>query len=144
MSSDRSSSVFYYPISTSHECCVRTSHATVNSMLAKCINKNHRDWDEQLPQVAFCYNSSTHESMQYSPFFLLHGSEPRWDMDFKLGNEEKGNYSTNDCADLLLNMLEDAHSLAREHLQGTASRMQDWYDKKVHVQKFKLRMRSMC
>ena len=37
------------------------SHATVNSMLAKGMNKNHRDWDEQLPQVAFCYNVSLHE-----------------------------------------------------------------------------------
>ena len=52
---------------------------------------------------------------------------------------QRGNYSTNDYANVLLNRLEDAHSLAREHLRITASRMQDWYDKKVHVQEFKPR-----
>ena len=51
-------------------------HATINSMLAKCVDDNHRDWDERLPQVAFCYNASTHESTQFSPFFLMHSMEP--------------------------------------------------------------------
>ena len=66
----------------------------------------------------------------------MHSLEPRWDVDFKLGNDERANYSPNAYADLLLNRLEDAHSLTREHLQVTASRMQDWYDKKVHLQEF--------
>ena len=107
------------------------SHATVNSMLAKCVDKNHRDWDECLPQVAFCYNASVHESMQFSPFFLMHGTEPRWDVDFRLDNEDQPVYSTNEYADLLLNRLKSAHSLARDHLQVTPSWMSDWYDKKV-------------
>ena len=69
---------------TSYQPCTNAvcerSHATVNSMLAKCVDKNHRDWDEWLPQIAFflCYNASVHESTQYSPFFLMHGTEPRW------------------------------------------------------------------
>ena len=67
----------------------------------------------------------------------MHGTEPRWDVNFKLGNEERGNYSANDYANLLLNRLEDAHSLAREHLQVTASKMQDWHNKKVNVQEFR-------
>ena len=42
----------------------------------------------------------------------------------------------NDYADLLINRLEGAHELVREHLGVTAQRMQDWYDRKVHVQHF--------
>ena len=113
------------------------SHATVNSMLAKCVDKNHRDWDERLPQVAFFYNASVHESTQFTPYFLMHGAEPRWDVDFKLGTNTT-QYSTNEYADLLLNRLESAHTLTREHLQVTASRLQDWYDRKVHVQEFQV------
>ena len=56
---------------------------------------------------------------------------------FILGNDERENYSMIDYADVLLNRLEDAHSLTREHLQVIVSRMQDWYDKKLHVQEFK-------
>ena len=78
------------------------SHATVNSMLAKCVDDDHRDWDERLPQVAFCYNASTHESTQFSPFFLMHGMEPRWDMNLHLEDEVRTPYSPNTYADLFI------------------------------------------
>ena len=112
------------------------SHATVNAMLAKCVSDNHRDWDEWLPQIAFSYNASVHESTRFTPFYLMHGTEPRWDVDFKLGTDAETPYSENDYADVLLKRLEGAHSLTREHLQTTASRMSDWYDQKFEVQKF--------
>jgi len=58
-------------------------------------------------------------------------------MDFKVGEPERGPYSGNDYADMLINRLERAHELVRYQLQITASRMQECYDRKVHVQKFK-------
>jgi len=61
------------------------SHATVNSMLAKCIDTNQRDWTDHLQQVAFCFNASTQESTKYSPFFLMHSTEPRCNIDFLAG-----------------------------------------------------------
>jgi len=42
----------------------------------------------------------------------------------------------NDYADLLLTRFEKSHELVREHLGVTANRMQNWYDRKVNVQKF--------
>ena len=118
---------------TAYQPRTKRSHTTVNSMLAKCVADNHRDWDEWLPHVAFCYNSSVHESAQFSPFFLLHGTEPKWDVDLRLDSADKPVYSTNEYADLLLSHLERTHTLTREHLQVTASRMSDWYDKKAKV-----------
>ena len=106
-------------------------------MLAKCVAKNQRDWHEHLQQVAFCYNASVHESTQYSPFFLMFGTEPRWDVDLQMGRADRTAYSVNDYADALITRLEEAHELARSQLRVTASRMQDWYDKKVHVQDFR-------
>ena len=91
------------------------SHATVNSMLVKCINDNHHDWDEQLPQLAFCYNASIHESTQFSPFFLMHGTESHWDVAFQLRNEDWPVYFPNAYADLLLNRLE-VHILSQENI----------------------------
>ena len=110
------------------------SHATVNAMLAKCVADNHRDWDEWLPQVAFCYNASLHESTHFTPFFLMHGTEPHWDVDFKLGTEDQTAYSVNAYTNVLLKRLEGAYTLTREHLQTTATRMSDWYNQKVKVQ----------
>jgi transposase InsO family protein len=113
------------------------SHATINSMLAKCIAENQRDWATRLPYVQFCYNASTHESTGYTPYFLVHGTQPRWDVDFKFNRpDDKGEYSPNDFASLLLDRLEGAHELAREQLQTTAVRLKDYYDRKVHVNRF--------
>ena len=114
------------------------SHATANSMLAKCVADNHWDWDKRLPQVAFCYNASTHESTQFSPFFLMHGMEPRWDVDLCLEDEVRTPYTPNAYADLLIHRLESAHTLIRDSLQTTASRMSDWYDRKVKAQDFQV------
>jgi len=114
------------------------SHATVNSMLSKCVADNQKDWSDHLSNVAFCYNASTHETTKYSPFFLLHGFEPRWDIDLQLGIEPRGPYSVNDYADLLLNRFERSHELVREHLGVTANRMQNWYDQKVTVHYFEV------
>ncbi len=112
------------------------SHLTVNSMLAKCVKDNQRDWSDHLQYVAFCYNASRHESTQYTPYFLVHGDEPRWDIDLQLGVKDKQAYSVNDYAALLGDRLEYAHELTREHLKTAATRMKDWYDKKVHVKRF--------
>ena len=127
---------------TSYQPCTNAvcerSHATVNSMLAKCVADNHRDWDEWLPQVAFCYNASLHESTRFTSFFLMHGSEPHWDVDFKLGTEDRTAYSVNDYANVLMKRLERPYTLTRKHLQTTATRMSDWYDQKIKVEEFAL------
>jgi len=112
------------------------NHGTINAMLAKSIASSQRDWDAHLQSVAFFYNASIHESTQFTPFFLLYGTQPRWDIDFLLGVEPKESYSPNDYADMLVNRMEEAHELAREHLHTAASRMKDWHDRKVHTQLF--------
>src|SRR5258708_14387309 len=136
MSPTGSAAGLHYQLPSKDQRCVRKSHSTVNSMLAKCVKANQRDWSDHLAYVAFCYNASVHESTQYTPYFLVHGEEPRWDIDLQLGGEGKTQYSVNDYADLLVNRLEYAHQVARDHLHVTASRMKDWYDKKVHVKQF--------
>src|SRR5207247_1297175 len=107
-------------------------------MMAKCVDTHQRDWDQHLLHISFCYNASVHESTQHSPFFLMHGFEPRWDADLKLGEGHHTLYSSDDYADLLITRLEDAYNLTRDHLHVVAGRMQDWYDRKVHVQRFEV------
>ena len=46
-------------------------------MLSKWVDKKGRDWDQQLPYVLWAYQVSPHDSTGESPFFLLHGYDPR-------------------------------------------------------------------
>ena len=50
---------------------------TLTNMLAKRVERNGSDWDIQLPYVLFAYRSCIQESTQESPFFLVHGQDPR-------------------------------------------------------------------
>jgi len=38
------------------------SHTMVNSMLAKCIDTDQRNWTDHLQQVAFCFSTPPHRS----------------------------------------------------------------------------------
>jgi len=67
----------------------------------------------------------------------MHGTEPRWNIDFQLGGEnERVAYSVNNYADLLIKRMETAHEMVRQHLGTTANKMSEWYDSKVHAQSF--------
>ncbi len=51
-------------------------------MINSYIDEHQKDWDHNLDQFAFAYNTSTHVSTQYSPFFLMYGREPKIPFDF--------------------------------------------------------------
>ena len=61
----------------------------------------------------------------------MHGTESHWDVDLCVEGEDRPTNSVKACAGLLISRLEDPHALTREHLQVTASRMNDWYDRRV-------------
>ena len=44
-------------------------------MLAKGINEEQSNWSQQLPFVMMAYSSSVHESIGYTPQFLVFGQE---------------------------------------------------------------------
>ena len=46
-------------------------------MLSKKVEQSGKDWDKQLPYVLFAYRTSCQESTKASPFFLLHGRDPK-------------------------------------------------------------------
>jgi len=114
------------------------SHQTINAMMAKSISEDQKDWTDHLQQIAFCFNASVQESTKHTPFFLMHGTEPRWGVDLQINCEHtRTAYSANDYADLLVTRLEKAHELVRTHLGVASRRMKDWFDKKVSAQTFR-------
>ena len=56
---------------------VERFNRTLIAMLSKWVDKKGQDWDQQLPYVLWAYRVSPHNSTGESPFFLLHGYDPR-------------------------------------------------------------------
>ena len=114
---------------------VERFHRTMHSLLAKVVSEHQRDWDDYLNYIAFCYNTSVHQSTGYTPYFLMHGSEARWNLDILLDNKSEKT-DVDGYAAVLLDRLEDAYRITRESLGQMAAYEKNWYDKRVKLQNF--------
>ncbi len=50
---------------------------TIRPILATLTNKTPRNWDKYLALTAYSYNTSYHAAVKNTPFYILHGREPR-------------------------------------------------------------------
>ena len=64
------------------------------------VSENQRDWDRNLPQIAFAINSSLHETTRYSPNFLFYSR------NLSLYNHDMPRANDDAVADPMANFLE--------------------------------------
>ena len=57
---------------------------TLKDMVSKFIEPRGSDWDLEVRPIAMAYNSAKHDTTQFSPYFLVHGQEPRLPADATL------------------------------------------------------------
>jgi len=104
-------------------------HSTMHSLIAKWVSRNHRDWDEKLPSVAFAYRTSVHESTGFTPFYLMYGRETRLPADLVYGTVQTDDPNQNDdFVTARRDVLREAFQATRETLGQAAKRRKRWYD----------------
>jgi transposase InsO family protein len=114
-------------------------HRTLNTMLAKVVCDNQRDWDERVPLVMSAYRGSVHETTGYSPNFLMFMHENRAPLDLVLRppvDEQSHHTSHDDFVAAAQGRAREAYDIAREHLRRAAERRKDDYDIGVKPAKF--------
>lgn len=100
-------------------------HHCLASMISHYVSSDQHDWDRFLPFLLFAYNTSTHESTGYSPFFLLHGFHARSDVD------DAFDYSSSvseETALQRLKYLRTARRLVAERLYLVREKMRERFD----------------
>uniref|UniRef100_H3B522 Gypsy retrotransposon integrase-like protein 1 n=1 Tax=Latimeria chalumnae TaxID=7897 RepID=H3B522_LATCH len=60
---------------------VERFNRTLIDQLSKTLLEHSGEWDDYLNQVALAYNTSTHSSTGFTPFFLTHGRDARLSAD---------------------------------------------------------------
>jgi hypothetical protein len=85
------------------------------------VNENQNDWDVYLPFALFCYRTTYHTRIGETPFYLLHGREPRLPIDAMTRNDIEQRYTsgTQFVKDIQQRM-KQAHELVKSHLQSIA------------------------
>ena len=120
--------------------CVERFHRTLNSMLAKVIETNQRNWDDCVPAVMAAYRAAKHDSTGYSPNRLVLNKENRAPVDIVLGvpYEEVEHYdSYDDYVQDLQHRMREAYAIARDHLNAAAQRRKKEYDIKIKSTEFR-------
>ena len=113
---------------------VERTFRTYQNMLAKYLSQQEDNFDEFLPFMSFCYNTSVNEMTGDSPYFLMFGRDPRFaveniiltNQNLTLAETDVNEYKTN-----LIKSLRLAWNLAFQHNQRAQQRMKEVYDKRA-------------
>src|SRR5258708_26923010 len=94
MESDKVRTTAYKPTTNG---IVERFHRTLNSLLAKAVDLNQRNWHTCVPFVLAAYRATPHSATGFSPNFLLFGREIRAPIDIVLGDNVRGEPGNDGC-----------------------------------------------
>ena len=118
---------------------VERFNRTLLSMLATSAKDNPLNWEQYIRPVCFAYNTSTHASTGFTPFFLMYGREARLpaDLDFGITSPSQDDVSHVRYSRQMQMVLNYAYQKARETLGSVQKRQKLLYDRSVHGKPYK-------
>ena len=113
---------------------VERFHQTMNSVLAKTLSENQKDWEVRLPFVMSAYHATRHG---YTPNFLVLGREARGPPDIVFGHpDEEVDKSYDSFVEKVRERSIAPYSEVRNGLQRSAKRNKRYYDIGLKPKKF--------
>jgi hypothetical protein len=98
------------------------------------LNKHDKKWAVELPSVLWSLRTTSSRAMEFTPFFLVYGSEAMLPTDVEYGSprlkayNEKNNDATREDA---LDQLEEARDVALLHSARYQQSLRRYHDKHV-------------
>ena len=112
---------------------------TVNSMLAKVVKEDQRNWDLYIPSTCLAYNTSVHSSTGFSPRFLRFGRELRLPSDFLQPDSRLPPHELHsDYATELKSRLMQAFQTVNETLKVSHRTQKAYYDRWARANAYQL------
>ncbi|KAF8778276.1 Transposon Tf2-6 polyprotein like [Argiope bruennichi] len=97
---------------------VERANGIIVSSLKKMIDKNPNKWDELLPNALLVINTTKQNSTKKSPFYLLHGYEPRLPRELHIGSFIDDTPREDQLDLLTLARAEAANNVYETHLEN--------------------------
>jgi len=111
----------------------------MNSVLAKTVEANQRDWDIWLPYVMAAFRATRHDTTGYSPNFLVLGRETRAPLDLVyVSPEEENDGNYNRFVEQKRERLVTVYNEVRQHMQRSAEKNKRYYDLGLMPKKFEV------
>jgi hypothetical protein len=83
----------YHPQTNAH---VERFNRYLVTAMRMYVNSTLKNWDEQLSAIAFAYRTGYNASTGDSPYFLIHGREPKMPLDVELQFKSNGELKSKD------------------------------------------------
>ena len=99
---------------------------TLLSMVATLTSEKKKAWPKCLPDLVMAYNSSTHDSTGFSPYFLMFGRQPRLPVDVVMGitlEDDNENFVKNQQK-----IFRTAHDIAFRKIREAGQKQKKYYD----------------
>jgi len=100
-----------------------------NDMLAKLVDKTHRNWDSKIPAILSAYRTAVNDTTKFSPFYVLYGRDPVLPIDTLLS--PKYRYQGEEYVPTMLENMHNAHHQVQHNLVKGHERNKIYYDKKA-------------
>lgn len=122
---------------------VERFNSTLCQSLSMYVAKNQKDGDDFIPLILFAHRTSILEAIGDSPVYVLYGREPRLPIDVKYLRLDSDNMSSSvlEHRKRVVEKVEMAQNLARENLQLSQQKMNDYYDRNVREPVFEVGQR---
>ena len=82
------------------------ANRTLEDMLRCFVNYRQNNWSDLLPTAEFAYNSAKNSTTGHSPFYVIHGYEPKSALDLLLPDVDDENNTSNPPAEKYLSNLQ--------------------------------------
>ena len=101
-------------------------NCTLLSMVGTLTSEKKKAWPKYLPDLVMAYNSSTHDSTGFSPYFLMLGRQPRLLVDVVVGITLE-----DDSEDFIKNqqkIFRTAYDIASRKIREAGQKQKKYYD----------------
>jgi len=108
---------------------VERVHSTLHSMLGKLVNENQRNWCEIVPYVTYAYNTTSHGTTSFSPFYLMYLRRARTPIELLYNLPLETQYENEDAyVSEASERMRKAFQVVRKQLNANFERAKRRYD----------------
>ena len=104
------------------------------------VSADHKDWDELVPYITFCINTSKQETTRFTPFELLYGRPAVFPQDYAVGFNGFANVDEHtEWVNRLHSWLQEAREIAKARVNSTYLKVANRHNEKHADVRYKVR-----
>jgi hypothetical protein len=113
------------------------THRVLVEFIRHFVTQDQTDWDEWVKYAVFAYNTTPHSATGFTPFELMLGRIANLP-GYLQKPPEQITYNLDSYVQELKRRLQHSYAVARERLEAAKKRSKEYYDKQIHVPRFRV------